>query len=438
MAHVRLGVAAVLGCVLVAAAACGKKGAPLAPIIHVPSAVEGLTARRVGDAVFLSVPVPTANVDGSMPPDVRRIEVYATTANAAPPRSRFLEIATLVGTVDVPRPDPLVGPGARVASTSPPVGTVPGAALTLRVRDRLTPEALTPRALAPIPGARAPVVPPAVAAPFARDQANSVPQRFYMAIPFNDRGRPGPPSSPIALALDALPEAPHDVRVTYTPTRMLVEWDPSGGIVGFLLEAALPLETLDGAPIVQGAVPASGPTLYHVYREVAPDPRTIPGGPLPPGDDGAPVPVSPVPVIALSFSDDVEFDRERCYQIRAVRGAGAGQVEGPASPRRCVTPVDTFPPARPTGLSAVAAAGSISLIWEPSLDADTAGYLILRGSGADATLQPVTRTPVFDTRYADRDVTPGVRYVYAVVAVDARVPVPNVSDESSRVEETAR
>jgi hypothetical protein len=35
-------------------------------------------------------------------------------------------------------------------------------------------------------------------------------------------------------------------------------------------------------------------------------------------------------------------------------------------------------------------------------------------------------------------VVPGMRYSYAVVAVDARLPVPNVSEPSSRVEETAR
>jgi hypothetical protein len=33
---------------------------------------------------------------------------------------------------------------------------------------------------------------------------------------------------------------------------------------------------------------------------------------------------------------------------------------------------------------------------------------------------------------------PGVTYVYAVQALDRHMPAPNVSDESNRVEETAR
>jgi len=44
---------------------------------------------------------------------------------------------------------------------------------------------------------------------------------------------------------------------------------------------------------------------------------------------------------------------------------------------------------------------------------------------------------VKDTRYTDRDVTAGVRYVYAILALDMEQP-PNVSDESNRVEETPR
>jgi len=35
-------------------------------------------------------------------------------------------------------------------------------------------------------------------------------------------------------------------------------------------------------------------------------------------------------------------------------------------------------------------------------------------------------------------VRPGVRYVYAVQAIDTHLPTPNVSAESARVEETAR
>ena len=59
-----------------AAAGCGKKGPPLAPIVHVPAAVDKLAATRIGNDVYLSVTIPTQNIDTTSPADVARIEVY--------------------------------------------------------------------------------------------------------------------------------------------------------------------------------------------------------------------------------------------------------------------------------------------------------------------------------------------------------------------------
>jgi len=64
-----------------------------------------------------------------------------------------------------------------------------------------------------------------------------------------------------------------------------------------------------------------------------------------------------------------------------------------------------------------------------------AGYLILRGEAAGATLTPLSTELVPTTTYRDDSVKPGVRYIYAVVAVDKS---GNRSAESNRVEETAR
>ena len=101
-------------------------------------------------------------------------------------------------------------------------------------------------------------------------------------------------------------------------------------------------------------------------------------------------------------------------------------------------PVDLFPPAPPARVVAVADEGGISLIWEPNAEPDVAGYMVLRGEASDATLQPLTPTPVAEPRFRDTHVSAGKKYVYAVVALDSRLPVANVSAESNRVEETAR
>ena len=108
------------------------------------------------------------------------------------------------------------------------------------------------------------------------------------------------------------------------------------------------------------------------------------------------------------------------------------------SPRVCVTPVDAAPPAPPGGLAAVPSEGSISLIWEPNSELDLAGYLVLRSEPGDATLRQLTEAPIAEARYRDTTVQPGRRYIYSVVAVDSQLPLPNVSAESPRVEDTAR
>jgi hypothetical protein len=263
-------------------------------------------------------------------------------------------------------------------------------------------------------------------------------RRFYIAIAYSDRGRGGPQSTLVELPLVAVPPPPAGVEIAYGPDDVTVSWEPSGGVIGFLLDAPLPLEALDdgnGVPSETAPV-AAPPTLYHVYRDVAPDPLVLPATvPLvPPGTVMVPRAVTPEPLAGLTFTEPVEFDRERCYRISAVRGG----AEGAPTARLCVTPVDVFAPEPPTGLSSVVSEGAISLIWESSPDADVWGYVVLRGTTADATLLPLNAVPVIETQFTDTTVTPGTRYVYAVMALDSRLPVPNASAESARIEETAR
>jgi hypothetical protein len=222
---------------------------------------------------------------------------------------------------------------------------------------------------------------------------------------------------------------------------VVISWEPSGGVVGFLLEQSAPPEIapIDELPVIGGPPEAStpaplGPILYNVYREI---PQASPGQAAA-GNASPEEPINPAPLAALTFQDQaVQFGQQRCYTVRAVRGTPPNVVISEPSPRACITPVDTVAPAAPTGLYALGADGVINLSWEPNGEPDLGGYVILRGRAGDATLQPLTRSPVSDTRFADRDVMPGVRYVYAVTAVDTQTP-PNVSDESNRAEETAR
>jgi len=262
-----------------------------------------------------------------------------------------------------------------------------------------------------------------------------------MAVAFSDRGRPGPPSSVVEVPLTSLPDPPADVRAAYDAEAVTVTWEPSGGLLGFLfdrgpLPSASPLD--DGPPVTLAGTLPPGPTRYQVYRaaEPAPEPASASDKAAPPT---GPVAVTPTPLEGFSFKDPLQGDgRRQCYTVSAVRGRTEITVEGHPSMSACVTTVDVFPPAPPTGVSPIATEGAISLVWEANSERDLQGYFVWRGEEGSEMLTKITDNVVKETRYTDQTVKSGVRYVYAITAVDSRSPQPNVSAESERVEITAR
>ena len=445
---------ALLVALVLATVACGKKGPPLLPYQRQPAAAEVTAARRIGNDVYVTVTVPTANIDDSRPASVSEIEVYGVTAATAPPQSQFVSIAERVATIPVARDaDPSDKSGTVVPD--PKTGALQGTSVT--IRDSLTPEKMKPRELpasatsgrdatrqAALSGRSAPQT-VAAGKPAAQEASSpspaaapEAPRRFYMTIPFSARKRPGPPSKIVDVPMTSVPDKVLAIRATMKGRNVELAWEPAGGLVGFLLDRALPVETppVDERPAAAspGAKPQtqSGPTLYNVYVELAPDTLALPAGPATESPPAA-VPALPVnrePLAMLSFSEEVPFDeRRRCYHVRAVRGSGAQRVEGEASERSCIVPVDTEPPAAPTGLLVTSDEGSISLRWEPNGEEDFRGYLVLRSEAGDDTLRLLTRDgPIADTKFTDSTVMSGRMYTYVVQAVDNRIPVPNVSD----------
>jgi hypothetical protein len=126
--------------------------------------------------------------------------------------------------------------------------------------------------------------------------------------------------------------------------------------------------------------------------------------------------------------------------VTAVLVYRSARLESAPSDVACVTPIDKFPPEAPKNLVAVGSEGGVSLIWDPNNEADLAGYIVMRGelgaAGAAPTLAPLMAEPIRETTYRDATAKPGVRYVYAVVAVDNASP-RNASPESNHVEEGA-
>jgi hypothetical protein len=290
-------------------------------------------------------------------------------------------------------------------------------------------------------------------------------RRFYLTVPYSARERSGSPSAIKEVPLTFLPDKVPAVRVAMSGRTITVEWEPSGGVLGWLLERPLPPEVPLAAPasaapataapassgpapapgspaVAPSAPPASGTTLYNIYREISPDPLAPPrpAQPVTPWVKPLPTPVNPQPQPGLTFIEqDVPFDdRERCYDVRAVRGSGAQQVESEPSERRCVVSIDLEPPTVPTGLMATAVEGmGVFLRWDPNGEDDLRGYVVLRGEAGDDTLQTLTREPLAEPRYTDASAVAGRTYRYVVRAVDTRIPLPNESDPTD-VTVTAR
>ena len=382
-------------------ASCGKKGPPLAPLRLAPDAAAEFTARRLGANVHLRFLVPTQNVGAQGPLDIDRVEIYAASVapgEAAPPNRDFLTPTYLVGTIAV-RPPAATEPEEPAAAEQPPAGAAPDTRPSPGDPATFV-EPLTTEMLNPAPAATRPAVPPPAGATTpalpAAAAAPAYATRIYAVRGVSRGGRPGAPSARLAVPLIDLPPPPAGVTARHGETAFTVEWTP---------------------PVLEVA---AAPVAYNVYRAESPA-----------------VPLNATPTTAVSLeAPGVEFGAERCFSVRTVQQVGGVSIESEPSAPACVTPADVFAPAAPTGLTGVARDGQIALIWNANTEKDLAGYLVLRAEAPGETLQPLTPAPIRDTAYRDTSVTPGVRYVYAIVAIDSATP-PNRSPESRREEVTA-
>jgi hypothetical protein len=107
----------------------------------------------------------------------------------------------------------------------------------------------------------------------------------------------------------------------------------------------------------------------------------------------------------------IEFGATYRYFVQSVQKTDEKYAESEPSAEISFQPTDRFPPAVPTGLTAVPATRTIELVWERNSEKDFASYRIYRDGQKVAEGQTA---PAF----SDRDVKPGTRYRYQVSAVD--------------------
>jgi hypothetical protein len=406
-------------CVLtVFAAGCGKKGPPLPPLVKLPAAPANLTAERRGDEVSVQFTVPATNTDNSKPANVERVDLYAYTGSPNVRDEDLLKHGTKIGSVPVKAPrDP--NNTAEEDESADDVDAPEGKGLDqgsiAHIDDKLTAASRIPvdvptRAARRDQNSDAPLVGPSTA----------VATRIYAGVGISTRGRHGPLSKRVAVPLVPAPPAPPKPTVNYNESTITVAW----------ADDAAPQA---GEPLPSHPLGISAPTFAFNVYEVAP-PRTSPLADAAAAAMAGEMRLTKSPTTDHTFADTrMDWGKERCYAVRAIESLGDLHIESQDSAPACVTLQDKFPPAPPKNLQAVASDGAISLIWDASSESDLAGYLVLRGTST-ASLAPITPAPIADTNFKDT-VPSGVRYTYAVIAVDK---YGNKSDRSNTVDETAR
>ena len=465
---------------------CGKRGPPLAPFVRVPARVTDLEVSRLGDEVYLGFTLPTENQDGTEPADLARVDVYAMTTQPRVQPDRRLDLeefeqaATLVTSIEVrPWQTPADATAADAAGEAP-VEPRPGQGFPVAVLETLA--AATLVAVDPWEDERddeedddetpetvfvVPLMTPPLPGPL---------QREYVVVGVSSSGREVE-AQRIAVPLMLPPAPPPAPGVTYTEELIDIAWElppgvratvqglatsPSGSAAGVpaavASSAATPADaasnTATGLTADAASNAAAGLTVTGT-PVTTPPPPILPSRPIvewPPASrydvyeivesqDGPrtmPLPLNTIPLTTPAYADTrVEFGIERCYAVSTLDVVGGLDLRSGLSAQTCVTLVDTFPPVAPVGLTAVGSEGAVSLIWQPNDEEDLAGYQVLRGLPPGETLQSLTPEPVPENTYRDSTAEPGVRYVYAVRAVDTVTPA-NVSLPSNQVEGTAR
>ena len=434
---------AVILLVLAITVACGMKGPPRPPVSIVPSQIDVPDIARVTDRVYLTFQVPDSDSDGDSPGDIERVEVYGLTTQPTLDRPSeefsddWLDVATLVATIPI-RPTDIAPP--EVLSDSDDIESEEDSLLShfddgfvaqgelITVVERLTPESFIPVVIEeedeeedeeeeddsgrhiPVTFVAPPISMPAI--------------RSYVAFGVSSRRREGDPSPMAVVPLTEPPESPGPVTVTYTAASVSVQWEEPE-YFRYLVQPEQPVEEfLESAPVLDVSAASE-----YVVIDLASA-----------GDPNFERPAAlEEPQSATVYTDsEIEFGSTACFAVQTLEHVTEElELYGNASPATCVVFTDTFPPAPPTGLIAVADAGSINLVWNENAESDIDGYLILRGLASDATLEPLTQEPVKEPTYRDTSTVSGEQYVYQVIAVDSVVP-RNASLPSGQIAQTAR
>jgi len=191
-------------------------------------------------------------------------------------------------------------------------------------------------------------------------------------------------SEPRSITVRTMPDPPRGLRAVVFADHIEVRWESAEAKTG----AAAAAETFG----------------YNIYRAEEKAPAAV---------------LNPSPVKEQEYHDsDIVFGRTYRYFIRTAAVSPPPQAESEDSETVEVEAKDSFPPAAPMGLTAVAGSGLIALSWEAGPEPDLAGYRVWRKEETQGQFVLLQELGATDNSYSDSRVEKNRRYVYAITAVD--------------------
>lgn len=336
---------------------CALESAPMPPSLHIPVPVNNLTAARAGDAVTLQWTMPERATDKALLQGRQRVEICRLMA-----------------------PEPAAEPGGKSKNQDKePACEAAGSELLL-------------------PGAKATYVNHLPAA-----LETGKPRLLSYAVRvYGPYKRVAGYSNRVTVVAGAAPPAVGAVTAETRADGVVLKWQPKAPEPGMEMRMVRTLVQPKGKVAKTNPTMGEGPVERQVL-EVS----------LAQHDAGQALDKN------AALGHVYRYVLQRVVKLK-VDGASA-ELAGAKSPAVTVDAKDVFPPSVPEGLAAVAdaEARAIDLSWEPSPESDTAGYIVYRrvAGGAWQRISPGTGL-VTAPAWTDKTAQPGVRYEYAVAAVD--------------------
>lgn len=334
-----------------AAASCGRKLAPQAPLQVLPARIAPVAVSQEGSDVVVRFPYPSRTNTGETLTGLTRITVYRDVAAAppgaqppAPPEEgaqrereekQFLLKSQKLHVLD------------RAGIDEATVGS------EIVLRDSLVPLFLEKR----------------LGRVFLR----------YGVTATRDKKRVSELSPLVALLPRVPPGDPTDLTAVVEEKRVCLDWKRPG----IMLDG--------GKPVVVAG--------YAVYRRDA-------------SEDMYDQPLAFATQGAFFIDETVVPNRQYVYTVRAAPTKDRPLVLGPPSDEVPVDTKDVFPPPSPDGLLVLSEPGGSRLVWNPVLVPDLAGYYVYRFEAG--TWQRISDR-LTDPSYADAGARPDARYAVSAV-----------------------